>query len=145
MIRPLGKNDYDQVCNLLRQLRSIKKHEIGTIVPVLKKYTSDPDYMIWGYEEDDRIVGFITVSLRQALLYEGKVAIIEDLIVEESHRCDGVCRKLVRFVEDIVESMGVKGIEANSDFQRSDTHDFWEECGYSKLAYQFRKGIHQAN
>ncbi|UCD95201.1 MAG: GNAT family N-acetyltransferase [Candidatus Zixiibacteriota bacterium] len=112
------------------------------IVPVLKKYTSDPDYMIWGYEEDDRIVGFITVSLRQALLYEGKVAIIEDLVVEESHHSGGVCRKLDRFVEDIVESMGVKGIEANSDFQRSEAHDFWEKCGYSKLAYQFRKGIH---
>ena len=145
MIRPLGKSDYDQVCKLLKQLRSVEKHEIDRIMPVLKKYTSDPDYMIWGYEDDDRIVGFITVSLRQALLYEGKVAIIEDLIVEENHRSEGVSRKLLRFVEDIMESMGVKGIEANSDFQRSEAHEFWEECGYSKLAYHFRKGIHQAS
>jgi GNAT superfamily N-acetyltransferase len=82
----------------------------------------------------------ITVSVRWSLFYGGEVAIIEDLVVDEAHRGRGIGGTLVSFAEDkIIEARKAKAVEVNSDLHRVDAHDFWEECGYSKLAFQFRK------
>jgi len=85
---------------------------------VIEEYVKESSYQICGYEGDGILLGIVTVSIRWALFCEGKVAIIEHRIAEDSE---------------------VKGIELSSDYRRKATHGFWEGCGYSKLAFQFRK------
>lgn len=142
MIRQVTHGDFDRVVALLQQLWPEKRIEYGKLREVLEKYIKESDYRIYAYEEKRIIVGIITVSLRWALFYEGKAAIIEDLIVDKAHRGKGIGRGLVRFVEDRLAVGGeVKGVELSSDLHRKVTHEFWEKCGYSKLAFQYRKEV----
>lgn len=66
---------------------------------------------------------------------------IEDLVVDACHKRAGIGTALVRFVEDkIVQHEGAVAIEVHSDLHREDAHIFWESLGYSRFAFQFRKG-----
>jgi GNAT superfamily N-acetyltransferase len=142
MIRQVTHGDFDRVVALLQQLWPGKRIQYDALLEVLEKYIEESNYWIYGYDEEGILLGIITVSLRWALVYEGKVAIIEDLIVDKDHRGKGIGRQLVRFVEDRVAVGGeVKVIELSSDLHRKAAHEFWEKCGYSKLAVQFRKEI----
>jgi GNAT superfamily N-acetyltransferase len=142
LIREVTYGDLSRVVALLQQLWPEKQIEHEKLWELLEEYIKESDYRIYGYEEEGVLLGISTVSLRWALFYGGRVAIIEDLIVDKDHRGEGIGRKLVRFVEDrMAEDGEVKGIEVSSDLHRKTAHEFWERCGYSKLAFQFRKGV----
>jgi GNAT superfamily N-acetyltransferase len=67
---------------------------------------------------------------------------IEDLVVDEGHRGEGIGTALVKLVEErIVGEARVRAVEVNSDLGRDAAHDFWTRCGYACLAFQFRKVI----
>ncbi len=139
-IREVTAADAGRVVELLSQLWPEKRMPYEKVAHLTERYVADPSYQIYGYEEQGIVVGIITVSLRWALFYQGQVAIIEDLVVDAAHRGEGIGRKLVRVIEDtVLADDKVKAIEVNSDFHREETHAFWERCGYSRHAFQFRK------
>jgi GNAT superfamily N-acetyltransferase len=143
MIRKITEKDFTQVAELLHQLWPEKQLKYDELRRVLKKYIKESNYEIYGYEEKGVLVGLVTVSFRWAIFYEGRVATIEELVVNQAHQDKGIGKKLVRFIEDvIVKDKKTKGIELSSDLRRKSTHEFWEKCGYPKLAYQFRKELH---
>jgi len=142
MIRKITHSDIDRVIVLANQLWPRKQIAADKMRAVICMYIEDPAYFILGYEGEGTILGFITVSIRWALFYQGRVAIIEDLIVEKSHRGQGIGCELVRHAENtIMKEESVKGIELCSDLHREETFGFWEKCGYERLAYHFRKEL----
>ncbi len=142
MIRQITDKDFSRVAELLHQLWPEKKIEYEEMRKVIRKYIKESNYEIYGYEEKGALLGIVTVSFRWALFYEGRIATIEELIVDQAHQGRGIGRKLVKFTEDvIIKKKNVGGIELSSDLRRKETHKFWEKCGYPKRAYQFRKRI----
>ncbi len=142
MIRPITMSDIDRVVVLAQQLWPNKKIATSEIGLAVNEYIEDPSYMIFGYEDKGLLIGFITVSIRYALFYEGKVATIEDLIVDQEHRGGGIGYGLVRYVEQLItKDSDVNGIELSSDLHREETFKFWEKCGFQRCAYQFRKTL----
>jgi GNAT superfamily N-acetyltransferase len=82
----------------------------------------------------------ITVSFRWTFFRDGEVATIEDLVVDEARRRERIGAALAELVEHKVVDEGMaSGMEAISDLYREATHRFWVTCGYSRLAFQFRK------
>ena len=142
MIRQITHKDSDRVIKLMQQLWPEMHIESEEMRKVIKKYIEESNYEIYGYEEKGVLLGIITISFRWAIFYEGKVATIEELIVDQAHQGRGIGRKLVKFTEEvIIKKKNVRGIELSSDLRRKETHKFWEKCGYPKLAYHFRRRI----
>jgi GNAT superfamily N-acetyltransferase len=141
-IRELTVEDKDDVLELLEQLWPDKSVDPATAEGVIERYAKDPGYWIYGYEVEDALRGLVTVSFRWTLFHDGQVAIIEDLVVDEARGGQGVGTALVRFVEDrMVEEGKTRAVEVNSDLGRDAAHQFWTRCGYTRLAFQFRKVI----
>jgi GNAT superfamily N-acetyltransferase len=94
-------------------------------------------------EEDGAVsvVGLLDLTFRRTLFHHGWTMIIEDLIVKETHRREGVARRLVEYAEQLARECGCRAIELTSDLHRHGTHQFWEALGYDRCAYQFRKGL----
>ncbi|NIN64911.1 MAG: GNAT family N-acetyltransferase [Anaerolineae bacterium] len=127
---------------LLHQLWPEKVIHHDGLREALSKYIATPNYWIYGYEAEGTLRGIITESFRWSLFYEGEAAIIEDLVVDEAYRGEGIGGTLVSFAEEKIIADGrAKAVEVNSDLHRVDTHYFWQERGYSKLAFQLRKGM----
>jgi PhnO protein len=142
MIRQITEKDFSRVVELLHQLWPEKKFNYDELRKVLKKYMKESYYEIDGYEEKGILIGLVTVSFRWAVFYEGKVATIEELIVDQAHQGRGVGKKLIKFAEDeIIRKNKAKGIELSSDLRRKETHKFWEKLGYPKSAFEFRKKL----
>jgi GNAT superfamily N-acetyltransferase len=142
IIRKLTIRDQERLTELLQQLWPNHSLDPGALSKLFRRYTQEEDYGIYGYEDDRTLVGIITVSFRWALFFQGRVAIIEDLFVDRAYRHKGMGRKLVAHVEGLISrDSTVKAIEVNTDFPREEAQAFWERCGYSRMAFQFRKRI----
>jgi GNAT superfamily N-acetyltransferase len=140
VIRKVRSDEAGRIVELLSQLWPDQDVDIATVTKILERYVQDPSYWIRGYQEDSALLGMITVSFRSTFFYGGEGAIIEDLVVEESHRGQGIGRELVGFVEDEIAEHGrARAVEVSSDLHRKGAHLFWEKCGYSRQACQFRK------
>ena len=140
ILRQLTTADFCDFLQLLGQLWPEKKlHEEG-IRRVFDIYLNDSNYLLYGYEKDSELAGIVTVSIRWAFFYEGKVAIIEDFVVRKDIRTRGIGTAVVQEMEQKLHNIGVKKIELCSDLHRIQTQRFWKRLGYESLAYQFRKG-----
>ena len=140
MIRRIGSDDIHDVMELLKQLWSdiqLESEEIKTISDI---YIQNDNHEIYCYEEQ-KVQGLITITIRDAFYYGGKVAIIEDLIVDEKYRGQEIGRKLVEFVEKELKQNGIRAIELSSDLHRDQAYGFWEKMDYKRSAYQFRKNL----
>ncbi|UCE35880.1 MAG: GNAT family N-acetyltransferase [Thermoplasmata archaeon] len=138
MIRRVKIQDHSEIITLLKQLwpnAPPNPEELGGLVD---QYIQNENYDIYCYEED-KILGIITFSKRHAFFYQGKVAIIEDLVIDEPHRGKGIGKELVEYVEEELKRQGILNIELSSDLQRTGAHEFWEKMGYTKSGYHFRK------
>jgi GNAT superfamily N-acetyltransferase len=144
MIRQIIDKDFTKAVELLHQLWPDKQIDYEEMRKVVRKYIKESNYHIYGYEDNGVLLGIITISFRWAVFYEGKVATIEELVVDQAHQGKGIGKKLVKFAEDkIIRKHKAKGIELSSDLRRKSTHEFWEKMGYPKLAYQFRRELHR--
>jgi ribosomal protein S18 acetylase RimI-like enzyme len=138
MIRPVTKEDLPAIVRLFRELWPTEPLTADEMAPVLDMYLHDNDYELFCFEKDT-IVGIITVSKRWAFFHRGRVGVIEELIVSEGCRGQGIGKKLTRFVEERLSEQGITGVELTSDLRRKQTHRFWEHLGYERRAFQFRK------
>lgn len=142
MIREVTRSDATRVAELLHELWPDKELEVAGWDEVLDHYLAEPHYWCYGYDEEGRLKGLVTVSFRWSLFHGGEVALIEDLVVEGGQRGRGIGRSLVGFVEERVAREGrARTIEVNSDFHREAAQRFWERCGYVRLAFQYRKEL----
>ena len=140
MIRKVVKKDFPDCLRLFQELWPNVSIDSSYMQSVLEQYLENENYEVYCFEKD-RIIGIVTVTKRLTFFYGGKVAIIEDLVIEEKFRNKGIGKKLVEFVEQQIKQEGIRGIELSSDFHRNQAHKFWERMGYKKLAYQFRKTL----
>jgi GNAT superfamily N-acetyltransferase len=142
VIRGVGREDTANVLRLLRQLWPDKHIDAAPVGAIVERYIREPQYWIYGYEVEGVLRGVVTVSFRWALFHAGQVAIVEDLVVDDGYRGQGIGTALLDFVENRLIEEGRAGIvEVNSDLHRDAAHAFWEQRGYARLAYQFRKAL----
>lgn len=138
MIRPLEVTDYDKhYLALLNQLRPVESYELSSFERVYKDYQDNNQHYIFVIEEENRIVGTITVLLETKFIYEGrKLAHIEDLVVHEDHRKKGYGGKLVDYCVDFCKKQGCKKIALCS---RKTAEEFYNKKGFDVIGNYFAK------
>ena len=101
-IRELKKFDYYlEYFELLSQLSEIKKCSLEVFLFYLENIKKNNNHKIFVIEENDKIIGNITVILEQNLLGDvKKVGHIEDVVVHKDYRGKGLARKLLNFAEN---------------------------------------------
>jgi GNAT superfamily N-acetyltransferase len=140
LIRRITEDDKEEIMPLLQQLWPDAPLDLNKTKEVLNRYLKDDNYKMFCFEEK-QIIGLITISKRYAFYYGGRVAIIEDLVVDELNRGKGIGGELVEFTEKEIKAQGISAIEVASDIHRNQAHQFWEKQGYTRSAYQFKKKL----
>jgi GNAT superfamily N-acetyltransferase len=92
-------------------------------------------------ERDNRIVAMMDLNFRETFFHGGWTMQIEDLVVDEKYRRQGIGQRMVGIAEELAMRRGCCAVELNSDLYREETHRFWEAMGYEIEAYQLRKAL----
>lgn len=89
-------------------------------------------------KKESNIVGICTLVVKDNLHYL-KVAIVDELIVDENYRNQGIGKMLLDRAVDIVREKQCFKIELHSGIKRVDAHRFYESNGFEMSSYYFTK------
>ena len=114
------------------------------LVKRLENFSNSDDWETFVAVVEDEIVGFIGVVKGIAYNIEGYYSQIMALAVSEKTRHHGIGSALVKRAEEWSLSYGITDIAVNSSMRRLDAHAFYEDLGYTKKSFSFKKTIGDA-
>ena len=134
-IRELKKFDYYlEYFELLSQLSEIKKCTLEEFIFYLDNIKKNNNHKIFVIEENDKIIGNITVILEQKFIRGcKKVGHIEDVVVHKDYRGKGLARKLLNFAENYCKKNNCYKIILDSS---EEYKKFYEKNGFRKKNIQ---------
>ena len=141
-IRPASAADCSHIVELFDQLGySVTAAEVASRLPPLLGDDSNAVLVA----ATDRPVGLIHVAITRALESD-PFAVIQALVVDESHRGRGIGAQLVDAAEEWAHSRGVKRIRVRSNVKRERARVFYERRGYTVVKAQnvFEKHVAQS-
>lgn len=140
-IRSCNRDDFTSIFNLFKQLWPSLELDYAALYAVYERALSSvTQHLIVGVQED-RIVGFCSLSLKNNFWKAGCIGNVDELIVDENFRGRGIGKKLISRIEEIAISKQCKQIELDSAFHRKEAHHFYESIGYQSRAYLFTKSL----
>ncbi|WP_203291624.1 GNAT family N-acetyltransferase [Maricaulis parjimensis] len=95
--------------------------------------------MVFVAETDGQMAGFCAVFC-QTTPHGQSIATIEDMLVDDSLRRDGVGRALLKTAEAFADKKGADHILLESGIGNAGAHDFFERQGYGVVSKVFARG-----
>jgi len=92
-------------------------------------------------EREGRVIGFASLHIEPQLHHAGLVGEIQELIVHETARDNGIGAKLVSRLEQEAEKRGCVSIEVTTKNFRVDAQRFYEQVGFKRTHVNFTKKI----
>ncbi|GAA0534056.1 GNAT superfamily N-acetyltransferase [Rhizomicrobium palustre] len=138
-IRKCSAADFERVVTLLRQLwptKSLDQKRLKTVWD--RALTNSSQHLICAIDGGD-LVGFASMSIKNNLWAEGFLGHVDELIVTENSRGQGIGTALVEHLVGIAEQAGCVRLELDSAFHREEAHGFYESKGFKQRAYMFTR------
>jgi GNAT superfamily N-acetyltransferase len=134
MIREINERDANEMVELIKQLASSTADiNIDTvrfkIVDIMKL-----DHMkVFGYEKDGKIVGTCTLARIEGLSHGCRpFTVIENVVVLESARSNGIGRQLVRHAIDQAQAWDCYKVILETGSKNEWKLKFYEKCGLTR-------------
>jgi glucosamine-phosphate N-acetyltransferase len=143
-IRKCTENDFDEMLVLFRQLWPDKPIDTNALREVYKAAVSSGLRTYIAAVSGEELVGLVSLSIKTSLWQEGFVGHIEELVVHEKARGQGVGTKLLKYVFESARDHGCKRIELDSAFHRKDAHKLYEQLGFKTRAFLFSMELREA-
>ncbi len=123
LTKPEGWDELSRLASILHEdTRHISEKELGVLV-------KDKNIAIVVARADGEIIGMGTLYMIPKV---GKLnAYMEDVIVDEAYRGQGLGEKIVRELVGIAKNQGVKGISLTSRTHRVAAHKLYTKLGFS--------------
>jgi GNAT superfamily N-acetyltransferase len=140
-IRDVLPGDFDQVFGLLKQLWPYKELDYGEMKKVFDKNLQSSSQFLIVALYGPQIVGFCSLTVKSNLWMQGSLGNVDEMIVEENYRGQGIGKKLMSRIMEIAIEKNCKQLELESSFHREEAHHFYTELGFEKRAFLFSKSL----
>jgi N-acetylglutamate synthase-like GNAT family acetyltransferase len=129
-IRPARRGDVDALGALLREMG----YSDGADTHTVHWAISHPEIEVFVVAEaPDKAVALVTLSHRPQLRLRGRIATVDELVVTERWRRQGVGKALLRTALERARTLGVKRLEIQCRRSRGeDVRRFYEACGFTE-------------
>ncbi len=136
-IRKCSTPDFEQIAALLLQLWPQKAQNLSKLRAVYDRalVTTSQRY-ICAVDNGD-VLGFCSMSIKNSLWEEGTIANIDEFVVDDEARGQGIGSALLEYMIEQARKSGCTRIELDSAFHRTDAHAFYEHKGFEKRAFLF--------
>lgn len=135
------QNDFPGIFRLLLQLWPNKELDREKLNELVIQGLEDQSQRYLIATHKSKIIGFVSLTIKDSLWQEGSLAHIEVLIVDKDFRNTGVGTRLVDAITKIAKENSCKGIELDSAFHRKEAHTFYESMGFKDRSYLFSKKL----
>lgn len=95
----------------------------------LRKIVANADAFLFVAEEDNRIVGALTLITYR--IPTGRRGWIEDVVVDASARGKGIGALLVKHALNVAEDAGIEKIDLTSNPSRVEANELYKKLGFS--------------
>jgi len=140
-IRKCSAADFDRVSPLLKQLWPAKVSDPKRLRLAWDRALASTSQRLVCAIDNGEMVGFCAITISNSLRCEGPLAHIDELIVPEAARGQGIGTGLLDFVKDLAEKSGCTRLEAHDTFQREDAQSFYEHKGFEQRALLFAMAL----
>lgn len=141
-IRRAKLSDYEELMKLydiFYELSGDKvrysKHNSDSFKEILK----DDNSYIYIAEDNKKLVGFASFSFRYVVRYPKKIAQLEELFVLDKYRKQGIGKSFIKELESKALDVNCTNIYIESGFKHEVAHKFYQDLGYKKDGYYFKK------
>ena len=140
-IRRRDKNDFDDMLVLFRQLWPGKPIDSDALRSVYDAAISSDSRTYAAAVSGQELLGLVSLSMKYSLWQEGLVGYIDELVVHEKARRQGIGTELLNYVIESARDHGCMRIELDSGFHRKDAHRLYEQLGFEARALLFSKKL----
>jgi len=134
-IRELKIDELELAFPVIKQLRPHRN--LDEYIEIVKQMTPT-GYQIACLFDCGKVVAFAGFA-RLTILHYGDHIWVYDLVTDENNRGKGYGKLLMSYIEKLAEENALQCVALQSGFQRLDAHRFYENAGYDKVSFVFKK------
>lgn len=139
IVRNITKSDYISVYNLIKNSLGYR-NAIASLSARLDRLT-DNGYTTLVAELNGVVVGFVGFLVMYAYEFEGDYIRILALASDKDYQNIGAGTALLNAVEKYATDNGISTIALSSGAERTEAHSFYENRGYYKYGFGFKKEL----
>jgi len=145
-IRPANESDADAAAVLMAQLSEhCRGAAASSVADRFRAILILPNQAVFVAEDDTgQVMGLLLISHRPTLWHSGPSALIEDIVVDERARGQGVGRALIQAGFSWAKSHGCSEIEVTTEEENTASQAFFERLDFEStgvlLEHEFDKG-----
>ena len=127
--------DFEIIFELLKKLYvkdKLSKSKTQEIFLNSVKQKNSSQFVV---KEENKIVGYAAVQMRNDIQSQGKIGYLSELIIEENYRGKGIGTTFLKEIMKSSKKNGCKEIQFPSTFPRKKAHKFYKSLGFHKTAY----------
>jgi GNAT superfamily N-acetyltransferase len=140
-VRNCRAEEFESILKLLRQLWPDLDLDPTVMVEVFHECLESDGYFALCAVSGGRVVGFCDLTVRPSLWQSGKLAYVDDLVVDESQRGRGIGAMLLERATEIASNCGCGHMVLDSFFHREAAHRFYEARGLERLGFIFGRDL----
>jgi len=110
----------------------------------IEKLLIHPDEELLVYEDDEKVIAFISMHYIPQLAVKGDFARISYFTVDTTIRSKGVGRKIEEFCSDLAIKRNCDRIEVHCHSRRIDAHRFYSRQGFTESPKYFMKLLNES-
>jgi N-acetylglutamate synthase-like GNAT family acetyltransferase len=138
-LRPARADDAGRIAELLGQLGyPASPEEAGRRLQVMADSDADE---VWVAERENTVVGLVAIHISAALEYDGDVAKVGAIVVDEAARRQGVGEQLMALAEREARDRGCVLLFLTTAERRVEAHRFYRRLGFDETGRRFAKPL----
>jgi GNAT superfamily N-acetyltransferase len=140
-IRPVVNGDIDSILPLIQQLWPKKKIHLHQIQSLIQQQLLSRNHHLVVAEQQNRVVGFGSLSRKINLWTEGMLGHIDELVVDDREQQRGIGTIILNYIIERGLQLGCRRIELDSAYHRKQAHQFYQRKGFVNRAILFSKQV----
>lgn len=140
-IRMTTETDIPSILSLYAQLDEDREITVSLseAVEIFRRIESYPNYHIYIAEQHGKALGTFSLAIMDNLAHFGaKSGLIEDVVVDEKHRGQGIGKEMMQYAMDICRKNSCYKACLSSNLKRERAHNFYESLGFQKHGLSFQ-------
>jgi len=140
-IRQCVREDFEAVLGLLRQLWPDRELDREALEDVFRHNLTLASQHYLCAVSGGTLVGFCSLSVRKSLWGQGFLGYVDELVVDEKHRGEGIGGMLLERALGLAKEDGCGRVELDSAFHREEAHRFYASHGFEAVCRLFGRDI----